>query len=393
MDTDVSKFDPLAVGPLDAVRASLARQRQSGCPVSPVAPGLSFVSRHQTARQALLAHAALSNEGNFVLEGDGDGPAPPALITQSDPPAHSALRDLLRPGFARTSITEATPWITGCVNELLDGRPDGGPADVVGDIALPLTATVIARLVGVPPDDAGELARLSLAITAMLPASFVHSDEWRQLETYFTAAAQQRRAASDPPDDLITRLALGTIDGQRFTDQEVAFHAWQLFVAGLESTAYTIGTTVYELLRVPGRWQELRADRSLLENTREEGLRYGSAIRWVFRSVHEPIELGGQQLAVGDRVIVGLESANLDEAAFGSDAGQFDLHRADARRHLSFGHGIHLCLGAELARLEISAALTAMLDRLPGLRLADGATFDEVQSPMFCGPQRLDVVW
>jgi cytochrome P450 len=404
MDTDVTTpasgtgspsapFNPLAVGPMDTIRAGLAEQRHSGCPLSPVAPGLSFVSQHQAARQALLRPAALSNEGNFVLEGDGDGPAPPSLITQSDPPDHTALRDLLRPGFARAAITEATPWITGCVNELLDGLPDGGPADVVGDIALPLTATVIARLVGVPAADAGELARLSLAITAILPASFVSTDEWRQLETYFTAAAQQRRAASDPPDDLITRLALGEIDGRQLDDREVAFHAWQLFVAGLESTAYTIGTTVYELLRVPDRWQALRADRSLLENTREEGLRYGSAIRWVFRTVKEPIELDGQPVPAGDRVIVGLESANLDEAVFGPDAGAFEMRRPEARRHLSFGHGIHLCLGAELARLEISAALTALLDRLPGLRLAEGASFEEVQSPMFCGPQRLDVIW
>jgi cholest-4-en-3-one 26-monooxygenase len=406
MDTDVNAhppqpapppgaapFDPFAVGPVGTIRASLASQRQSGCPLSHVAPGLVFVSRHELARKALLDPGALSNEGNFVLETDGDGPAPPSLITQSDPPAHTALRDLLRPGFARTSIAEATPWITECVGELIDGLPDGGPADIVGDIALPLTATVIARLVGVPSTDAGELARLSLAITAMLPDSFVNTDEWRQLEAYFSNAGRQRRSAAEKPDDLITTLATAEVGGRALTDREVAFHAWQLFVAGLESTAYTIGTTVYELLRKPGRWQALLADPSLPENAREEGLRYGSAIRWVFRTVREPAVLGGEQLQPGSRVVVGLEAANMDEDVFGSDAGEFDLHRADARRHLSFGHGIHLCLGAELARLEISAVLTALLARLPGLRLAHGDSFEEVQSPMFCGPRHLEVVW
>lgn len=406
MDTDVNAhpdqaapptgdapFNPLAAGPIDVVRASLARQRQSGCPLSQVAPGLWFLSRHELARKALLDPSALSNEGNFVLERSGDGPAPPSLITQSDPPAHTALRDLLRPGFARASIVEATPWITDCVHKLIDALPEGGPADVVGDLALPLTATVIARLVGVPSEDANELARLSLAITAMLPASFVDSDEWRQLEAYFSKAGQQRRAAGGRSDDLITRLTTGEVDGRPLTDQEVAFHAWQLFVAGLESTAYTIGTTVYELLREPQRWHALLADRSLLENAREEGLRYGSAIRWVFRTVHEPVVLGGEELPVGSRVIVGLESANLDEDPFGPEAGKFNVNRPDARRHLSFGHGIHMCLGAELARLEISAMLGALLDRLPGLRLARGDAFDEVQSPMFCGPRQLEVVW
>ena len=382
-DGSQAPFNPLAVGEIGSIRAGLAEQRYSGCPVSEVAPGLGYVSRHSLARTALLNHTVLSNEGNFVLEADGDGPAPPALITQSDPPAHTALRDLLRPGFARTSITEATPWIIAAVDALIDGLPDGGPADIVGDLALPLTATVIGRLVGVPPEDAAELARLSLVISSRLPDSFVGTSEWNRLEDYFTRATRRRRAMSEPPDDLITRLAAGTVDGQPLPEQDVAFHAWQLFVAGLESTAYTIGSTVYQLL----------ADRSLLENTREEGLRYGSAIRWVFRTVAAPAELGGQKLDPGSRVIVGLESANLDEEVFGPDAADFDLRRTTARRHISFGHGIHLCLGAELARLEITAALTGLLDRLPDLRLAPGARWEDVQSPMFCGPRRLEVVW
>ncbi|WP_412520956.1 cytochrome P450 [Actinomadura madurae] len=393
-DGKSAAFDPLAVAPVDVLRRGLAEQRASGCPVSHVAPGLGFVSRHEFARKALLDSDALSNEGNFVLEGDGDGPPPPSLITQSDPPEHTALRDLLRPGFARTPIAEATPWITERVHELVGALPDGGPADVVGDIALPLTATVIARLVGVPNEDADELARLSLAITAMLPASFVGSDEWRRLESYFTAAAVQRRAAAEQPDDLLTRLAAGRIDGRPLSDREVAFHAWQLFVAGLESTAYTIGSTVYQLLSVPDRWKALLADRSMLPDVREEGLRHGSAIRWVFRTVRRTADLGGEPLQAGDRMIIGLESANFDTAVFGPDADEFDPRRRTARRHMSFGHGIHLCLGAELARLEISATLEVLLDRLPGLRLlTPDAPYQEVQSPMFCGPQRLDVTW
>jgi cytochrome P450 len=232
-----------------------------------------------------------------------------------------------------------------------------------------------------------------LVISSRLPDSFVGTSEWNRLEDYFTRATRRRRAMSEPPDDLITRLAAGSVDGQPLPEQDVAFHAWQLFVAGLESTAYTIGSTVYQLLADRGRWEALLADRSLLENAREEGLRYGSAIRWVFRTVAAPAELGGQKLDPGSRVIVGLESANLDEEVFGPDAADFDLRRTTARRHISFGHGIHLCLGAELARLEITAALTGLLDRLPDLRLALGARWEDVQSPMFCGPRRLEVVW
>ncbi|OLT16175.1 hypothetical protein BJF78_14895 [Pseudonocardia sp. CNS-139] len=130
---------------------------------------------------------------------------------------------------------------------------------------MPLTARVIARLVGVPHEDAARLARLSLDITAILPKRFVGTDTWQELEDYFTAAARERRAAAEPPDDLITLLAVGELDGRRLTEQEVAFHAWQLFVAGLESTAYTIGSTVHQLLLDRTRWEQLLDDRSLLD--------------------------------------------------------------------------------------------------------------------------------
>jgi cytochrome P450 len=386
-------FDPLATGPLAEVRAGLGEVRATGCPVHRVAPGLGFVGRHDLAREALLDPATFSNEGNFVLEGDDSAEPPPALITQSDPPDHTALRALLRPGFARTAITDATPWIREYVDELLAALPDGGPADLVGQVALPLTARVIARLVGVPPEDSDELARLSLDITAILPASFVGTDAWRRLEEYFTAAARDRRADPDPPDDLITRLARGRVDGRELSDREVAFHSWQLFVAGLESTAYTIGSTVYQLLADRSRWERLLADPTLVDQAREEGLRYGSAIRWVLRTVTTATDVGGEALVEGDRLVVGLESANLDEAAFGADADQFVLDRPSARRHVSFGHGVHLCLGAELSRLEISTVLVALLETLPTLALAPEATYDDVTSPMFCGPQRVDVVW
>ncbi len=386
-------FDPLAGGRFDEVRAGLRRTRAGGCPVTRVAPGLGFVAHHEVARTAFLDHVGLSNAGNFVLDGDGDGPAPPALITQSDPPDHTALRALLRPAFTRVAITGAAPWIADRAHELIDALPDGGPADVVGDIALPLTGTVIARLVGVPASDAARLTELSLAITAILPQSFVGTDAWRELEAYFTAAARERRAAQDPADDMLSRLALGEVGGRSLTDQEVAFHAWQVFVAGLESTAYTIGSTVYRLLADRTRWEALVADRTLLDNAREEGLRHGSAIRWVLRTATGPVDLAGDALTEGERVVVGIESANTDEAVFGPDAAEFDLRRPSARRHLSFGHGIHLCLGAELSRSEITTVLAALLDRTPSLALAPGASYSDVDSPMFCGPKRVDVVW
>ena len=381
---DSGSFDPFAPTDLADNRERLARARRA-CPVTGISPGLHFVGGHEAARGVLLDQSAYSNHGNFVLEA-GDGPAPPELITQSDPPEHTALRSLLRPGFARTAITDAAPWIREYADALLADLPAHGPADLVGDYALPLTARVIARLVGVPAQDAGELAQLSLDITAILPAAFTETDAWHRLEAYFTAAARRRR--EEPTDDLITLLT-----GTDLADREVAFHAWQLFVAGLESTAYTIGSTLRQLLEDRRWWEALRADPTLLDGVREEGLRHGSAIRWVLRTVVGDQDLAGTAVRDGERVIVGLESANMDESTFGADAAAFDPRRPTARRHVSFGHGIHLCLGAELSRIEISTAIAALVDRMPELRLAPGSVVEEVAAPMFCGPARLDVVW
>jgi|GEM_PF-831611 len=389
----VEQFDPLAGGSTAAIREGLARTRAGACPVPHIGPGLAFVPRHGTVLTALRAVDQLSNHGNFTVESDDGDALLPEMITQADPPAHTALRALLRPAFARRVIVDAEPWISAGAHELVDRFPAGGPVDLIDEFALPLTSRVISRLVGVPPEDTAELTRLCLVITSMLPARFLGTDAWRRLEQYFTEAGRERRSSAEPPDDLLTLLARGEVDGRALTDQEIAFHAWQLFVAGLETTAYTIGTTVHQLLDDRSRWTELLAGRTDLDNTREEGLRFASAIRFVVRSVASPLDLEGQPLQVGDRVVVGLESANLDEDVFGPDAHSFDPHRAGARRHVSFGHGIHLCLGAELARTEISTALGVLLDRPPGLRLAPGAAVEEIESPMFCGPKHLPVIW
>ncbi|MEV5646385.1 cytochrome P450 [Streptomyces flaveolus] len=392
-DDGISTFNPLLGGGVIDTRIGLGAHRAAGAPLTPIGvPGVTYVSRHAHVREVLLDHTHLSSEGNFMLA-DADDEPTPALITQSDPPRHTMLRDLLRPAFRRASMINAAPWVQGNVDALLDALPDSGPADIVADIALPLTSSVITRLIGVPQQDAARLAELSFALGAMVPRNFFQTDEWDELEAYFVARAMKRRTAPDKPDDVLTRLVIASVDGEPLPDREIAFHAWQLFVAGIESTAYTIGWTVHHLLASRDRWEALLADRSLLPLAREEGLRHCTAIRWVMRLAKDGAEVGGVAVPPGQRLLVGLESANLDEAEFGTNAAEFDMFRGSARRHVAFGHGAHLCLGAELSRIEITTVLSRLLDRMPGLRLADPTVWHDDPSPIFCGLRRVDVVW
>lgn len=255
--------NPLADSSVREMRAALSDARAAGAPLTPTGvPGMAFVARSEHVREALRA-TDLSCRSNFLMA-EGDGDPTPLLIIQSDPPRHTALRNLLRPAFQRAAMTDAAPWITEIVDDLLDALPDGGPADLMGELAEPLTSAVIARLIGVPGADADRLAQLSGRIAAMVPANIFVTDEWAELEGYFQARAEERRAMAQQPDDVLTRLVTATMDGMPMSAKEVAFHAWQLFVAGVESTAYTIGWTVHHLLADRDRWEALRADRSLL---------------------------------------------------------------------------------------------------------------------------------
>lgn len=384
-------YNPLLDDSYPQARAGLAAHRASGCPVAELAPGLLLVSTHNGAREALLDNEALSSAGNFILD-SGNGEAP-SIITQSDPPEHTFLRGVLRPAFGRASMTNAAPWIGKLVDDLLDTLPDGGPADLVGEVALPLTSAVIARLIGIPDADRARASRLTLEIAAHAPGDVFAVPQWHELEEYLTQLAVARRAQADKPNDILTRLVMAQHNGRSLADREVAFHTFQVLVAGLESTAYTIGWIGYQLLAEPTRWDAVLADRSLVDRVREEGLRHCTAIRWVMRNALKDTKIDGVSVPAGSRVVISLESANLDEAEFGSDAAEFSVYRGVAHKQFALGHGIHLCLGAELSRIEISSVISRLLERMPTLRLAPGFTFVDVGGGLFRGPRRLDVVW
>ncbi|MEV6716299.1 hypothetical protein AB0M48_30175 [Lentzea sp. NPDC051208] len=279
---------------------------------------MAFVSRYGDVRQVLLDQEALSSHGNFILDGD-DSDSPLALIMQSDPPEDTASRDLLRPGFRRASMSDAAPWIGERATELMDRLPDRGPADIVGDIAMPLTATVISRLIGVPQGDAAEL---SLAITEIIPGNFLQSDVWTELESYFVEQARRRRAAVSTPDDLLTRLVTGRPAGELLTDREVWSVKSACAAARPSDGSCAVRGTDCGRCCDGGTWSASSGGTGVREPRRD----------------HVPLSRR--------RVRVPGESARASTSPL--------------------SHGMHLCLGAELSQTEITSTLSHLLDRMPG---------------------------
>jgi cytochrome P450 len=205
---------------------------------------------------------------------------------------------------------------------------------------------------------------------------------------------RERQASSDRPHDLMTALVEAVDDdGRHLSDEKILTHlSKDVIVGGIETTTHLVGNLFYDLLRTPGAYERVRDDRSLVPQAVEEALRIRPPVQVLFRQPAEDVELGGVAIPAGSIVALGYASANHDEAVWGCPK-DFDLDRGEVvRKHLGFGWGTHLCVGAPLARLELASALDAVLDRVPEMRLADGFTYERVRFFMMQGPIRLDVV-
>ena len=381
-------FDPFDATPDRDPWAQYAVLRAEE-PLWEFAPGVHLVTRHADVRRCLLDNAALSNRSNFFL-GELDDFQEPTNITMMDPPQHTELRKVELGGFSRGPIRLAAPWIRDIANDLIDDMVPAGRADLSTDFGLLLTTQVIARLVGVPAADAPQVVSWAHDITKVRPGPVDNLPSFVRLFDYLSGLVADRLRATARPDDMITRLidwgaATGTLP------ERLPTHVYQLMAAGFPTTAYTLELLMYELLR-HDLWGGLAGDGASIETAREEGLRHGSAIRAVFRLAVRELEVGGRTIRAGDRVVLALESANRDERVF-ADPDEFQLTRTNAASHLAFGAGIHLCLGAPLARLEIDTVLGLLLERLPSLRLTEGFAPQRRAVSILNGLEHLPVEW
>jgi cytochrome P450 len=289
-------------------------------------------------------------------------------MLNSDPPRHTRLRGLIAGAFTTGRIESMRPRVQQVVDRLLDDmltHPDGS-ADLVRDLALPLPITVICDLIGVPDLDRETFSTWSNQTLA--PSSHeAYESAYHGLKSYLPELIEAKRRL--PGDDLMSDLIRTTDDdGDRLSETELRAMALLLLIAGHETTVNLISNGVRALLEHPGQLAALRADPSLLDSAVEEMLRYeGPVENATLRYTAEPVEIGGTRIPARENVIISLASAHRDPERF-TDPDRFDIRR-DPRGHIAFGHGLHHCLGAPLARMEGRIAVGTLLERCPDLSL------------------------
>lgn len=286
----------------------------------------------------------------------------------SDPPDHKRLRGLVQKAFTPKLVADMRSHIQDIADELLDNLPSQEKMNLIDDFAFPLPIIVISEILGVPLEDRDKFRIWSNTI---IDASIAKSAELfeqhaREFTDYLTAWFAKVR--QDPGTDLISQLVIAEESGQQLTEQELLGVVSLLIIAGHETTVNLIGNGILALLEHPEQRELLINQPELIHNAIEEMLRYNGPVEFsTSRWALEDIEFRGQRIAQGDLVIVALDSANRDEQQF-KDADIFDITR-EKSPHLAFGKGIHLCLGAPLARLEGEIAVSTLLNRFPNIQL------------------------
>jgi len=286
-----------------------------------------------------------------------------SLLIVTNPPEHTRLRAAVNEAFTWRRIQTLEPRIAELADQRLDVLAEKGDADIVADLAFPLPVAVIGELVGVPPDEREQFRDL---VIARLVGSEQAAGTAATLEGYFGDLVARRRAR--PLDDMVSALVTAPEPG-RLSDEEIVAMAMIVFLAGFLTTTNLIGNGLVALLERPDELERVRRDPSLVPSAVQEMLRFDPAIQAVGRAVLQPTELAGQPLPAGETVICLIAGANRDPARF-PDPDRFDAGRSDGPP-LSFGWGIHHCLGSVLASLEGKVVFERMLRRFPTIALRE----------------------
>jgi cytochrome P450 len=344
---------------------------------------------HEGVKRALTDHAAFSSDVSKA----GFGTL--GWFIFSDPPRHTKLRGLVSRAFTPRSIAALEPRIRVLAHRLLDDGAARGELDLVSEFSVPLPLMVIAELLGVASWEWPRFRRWSDAIMGLVHALRPGPRAEAAFTAYRGAHVEMERFLAveiaarqiEPRDDLLTRLVEAETDGERLSDAEVLSFFELLLLAGHETTTNLIDNAVLALLEHPSQLERLRAEPALLPSAIEEVLRYRSPVQAVFRATRETVELHGRRIPPNRLVLAMIGAANRDPRRF-AEPHRFDIAR-DPNPHVAFGHGIHFCIGAPLARLEARVALPALLERLPELRRATRTAWEP--RPMFHvhGPNRL----
>ncbi|WP_408890175.1 cytochrome P450 [Myxococcus faecalis] len=402
-----SEYRPLDSPQLENPHPFLARARREAPVFFSPALGAWVVTRHADI-SAVVADTERFSSAESITVGAAttppevvaalmDGyPLVPSLV-DNDPPAHSRFRGLVSKAFTGRRLAQKEPFIRALVDELIDSFRNEGKADLFLRFAHPLSASIIAEILGIPRADIHRFRRWSDELTTVLAA---HGPIEHQVacargvvefQRYLAQALEERKTA--PREDLLSDIVTGSRElTPPLSMAELVSMLMQVHFAGHETTAGLIVGAVELLLEHPEQLQALRDDPSLIAGAVEEAVRMTSPVHAMFRTALEPVELGGVPIPKGAHIRIVYASANRDEARF-HEPERFDVRRPDVKKHLAFGQGLHFCIGAPLARLEARLALEALLRSLPGLRRVPGQTPGFLKSVTVRRHESLEVAW
>lgn len=318
-------------------------------------------------------------------------------FVRMDPPKHRKLRDIVSQVFTPRMVAGLAPRIGAVTRELLDGAAGAKSFDLVGTLAYPLPVIVIAEMLGIPVSDRAlfrswadtMLSRGSENAGALPDQEMVNrvGEIMREMNAYLLSHIKRRRA--DPTGDLISQLVRAEVDGHHLEDEEIVGFVGLLLIAGHITTTALLGNSILCFDENPEAAAELRADPSKIPAAIEEVLRYRSPFPRLGRRTTAEVEVGGKKIAADQLLLLWVASANRDSAQF-EQPDRFDIHRKP-NPHLSFGHGIHFCLGAPLARLEAKIALEILFERYKAIEVARDEPRDFFNPWVMSSAKRLPV--
>ncbi len=376
----------------------LARELRRESPVVRIGGGLIYVSRYADCRAVLSDLDTFSNAGGMRPTGTLI-PLEDASVGELVDPVHGPVRNLASAAAQGGGVTKrARPFARESSEMLLDRIVAKGRGELMTELSLPLTNRVMSWLLGVAMEDAEQLAAWgeevmlsTLTVTNETERGVGYAQAFPEYTRYLDRLIEERMDA-DGSEDTVARIVRTGLDGGELSTPLIRMVLNNLLIGGTATTRDAIGNLLLEVLTNPGLHADLRAQRDLIPAAIEESMRLAPPVLYLIRTCSKSTELSGVAIEAGERVVVGIASANRDEGVF-DDADQFRVDRVRPAMHLSFGYGKHFCVGAPLARMEAEEAMNAFFDRFEAadIRLAKDFKLEWMPMPYMLGPLRLDI--
>lgn len=395
-------FDPFDAEQAQNAWPLLKELRAQGA-VARIGDGMYYVTRYDACREILKDNGKVFSY-NLGFRAPGVVvPPEDRMLGEMDAPQHTFVRRAVVSSFNTLAVRREEPFMRQCARALLGRIQPGTEVDLVPSFTRPLPNTVTVHMLGFPVEDADQIATWSKEVMeSEYPAmnatergegfAGAFPEYWQYIDEQIARCRKRMEKVGDVPGDVVSRLLLAEVDGRRLTDRQVHAIVENLLLGGFTTTSQLLGNLLHTLLTDAPLERRVRADRSLISGLVEESLRVSPPVLFIPVGCVRDTTVGETGVAAGERVILGIASANRDETVF-KDADAFSVERANAEKHLSFGFGPHLCIGAELARTTARIALEELFGTFPdgALTLDPSYTFENVPTYFECGPARLPV--